>query len=129
MNCPNLKIKKSFVGINYTNPTKFHKTGLNLYPCTKFHKMQFPNIHKIINNPKMQFPNIHKIINTPNINLNYLKTPCSNLTIHHKIKHHQFHSIILQIFKYRVLIIYTQIDCTSLTLLGLIVEEKAFGLQ
>ena len=115
MNCPNLKIKKSFVGINYTNPTKFHKTCLNLYTCTKFHKIQFPNIHKIIN--------------TPNINLNYLKTPCSNLTIQHKIKHHQFHSIILQIFKYRVLIIYTQIDCTSLTLLGLIVEEKAFGLQ
>ena len=73
--------------------------------------------------------NIHKIIDTPNINLNYLKTPCSNLTIHHNIKHHQFHYIILQIFKYRVLVIYAQIDCTSLTLLGFIGEEKAFGPQ
>ena len=74
--------------------------------------------------------NIHKIIiNTLNINLNYLKTPCSSLTIQPNIKHHQFHFIILQIFKYRVLVIYTQTDCTRLTLLGFIGEEKAFGPQ
>ena len=73
--------------------------------------------------------NIHKIIDTPNINLNYLIAPCSNSATYHNIKHHQFHFIILQIFKYRVLVIYTQTDCTSLTLLGFIGEEKAFGPQ